>query len=183
MHWFFIATSKKKEGSLHTDRPLFELPEKQRELPEHWNSMPWTIFLFCLAMFYMRHKGHEKAAKVVNFAAKWLNLYPTTVREDVKNQFQFKTHESKSIWALSHGKNCQIAGQLWKLSLYIHFVNRVLFYLAVKEPGSLTTEQDGIKKYNVGTKQNPNICSDSLHSISIPYKKRIIDRRPTMQTK
>ena len=55
--------------------------------------------------------------------------------------------------------------------------------LAVKEPGSLTTEQDGIKKYNVGTKQNPNICSDSLHSISIPYKKGIIDRRPTMQTK
>ena len=39
MYWFFIATSKKKEGALHTDRPLFELPEKQRELPEHWNSM------------------------------------------------------------------------------------------------------------------------------------------------
>ena len=67
--------------------------------------------------------------------------------------------------ALSHGKNCQIVKTL---PIHSDFVNRV--FLAVKEPGSLTTEQDGMKKYNVGTKQNPNICSDSLHSISIPYK-------------
>ena len=39
----------------------------------------WTKFLFCLAKFYMRHKGYGKAAKVVNFVAKWLNLYPFTV--------------------------------------------------------------------------------------------------------
>ena len=30
-------------------------------------------------MFYMQHKGRGKAAKVVNFVAKWLNLCPTTV--------------------------------------------------------------------------------------------------------
>ena len=28
----------------------------------------------------MQHKGCGKAAKVVNFVAKWLNLYPSTVR-------------------------------------------------------------------------------------------------------
>ena len=39
----------------------------------------WTTFLFCLVLFYMQHKGREKAAKVVEFVAKWLNLCPSTV--------------------------------------------------------------------------------------------------------
>ena len=30
-------------------------------------------------MFYMQHKGCEKAAKVVEFVAKWLNLCLSTV--------------------------------------------------------------------------------------------------------
>ena len=30
-------------------------------------------------MFYMQNKGHGKAAKVVNFVAKWLNLCLSTV--------------------------------------------------------------------------------------------------------
>ena len=30
-------------------------------------------------MFYMQYKGHEKAAKVVEFVAKWLNLCLSTV--------------------------------------------------------------------------------------------------------
>ena len=30
-------------------------------------------------MFYMQYKGREKAAKVVNFVAKWLNLCLSTV--------------------------------------------------------------------------------------------------------
>ena len=30
-------------------------------------------------MFYMQHKGREKAAKVVEFVAKWLNLCLSTV--------------------------------------------------------------------------------------------------------
>ena len=34
--------------TLHTDRPLFELPEKQRELPEHWNSMFEVAFHFSI---------------------------------------------------------------------------------------------------------------------------------------
>ena len=41
--------------------------------------VPWTTFLFCLVMFYMQHKGREKAAKVVEFVAKWLNLCPSMV--------------------------------------------------------------------------------------------------------
>ena len=40
---------------------------------------PWTKFLFCSAMFYMQNKGRGKAAKVVNFVAKWLNLCLSTV--------------------------------------------------------------------------------------------------------
>ena len=32
-------------------------------------------------MFYMQHEGCRKATKVVNFVAKWLNLYPYTVRQ------------------------------------------------------------------------------------------------------
>ena len=40
---------------------------------------PWTLFLFCMAMFYMQYKGREKAAKVVEFVAKWLNLCLSTV--------------------------------------------------------------------------------------------------------
>ena len=33
--------------------------------------VPWTTFLFCLVlvMFYMQHKGREKAAKAVEFVA------------------------------------------------------------------------------------------------------------------
>ena len=30
-------------------------------------------------MFYMQQEGCGKAAEVVNFVAKWLNLYPYTV--------------------------------------------------------------------------------------------------------
>ena len=41
----------------------------------------WTKFLFWSAMFYMQNKGRGKAVKVVNFVAKWLNLYPTTVED------------------------------------------------------------------------------------------------------
>ena len=37
------------------------------------------MFLFCLVVFYIQHKGHRKALKMVNFVAKWLNLYPTAV--------------------------------------------------------------------------------------------------------
>ena len=40
---------------------------------------PWTLFLFYMAMFYMQYKGREKAAKVVEFVAKWLNLCLSTV--------------------------------------------------------------------------------------------------------
>ena len=40
---------------------------------------PWTLFLFYMAMFYMQYKGREKAAKVVEFVAKWLNLCLFTV--------------------------------------------------------------------------------------------------------
>ena len=32
-----------------------------------------------MAMFYMQYKGREKAAKVVEFVAKWLNLCLSTV--------------------------------------------------------------------------------------------------------
>ena len=32
----------------------------------------------------MQHKGREKAAKVVEFVAKWLNLCPSTVRFHVR---------------------------------------------------------------------------------------------------
>ena len=35
---------------------------------------PWTLFIFYMALFYMQYKGREKAAKVVEFVAKWLNL-------------------------------------------------------------------------------------------------------------
>ena len=40
-------------------------------------------------MFYMRHKGCGKAAKVVNFVAKWLNLYPSTVYDCVQYTLEF----------------------------------------------------------------------------------------------
>ena len=40
---------------------------------------PWTWFLFCMAMFYMQYKGREKAVKVVECVAKWLNLCLSTV--------------------------------------------------------------------------------------------------------
>ena len=41
---------------------------------------PWrTVFLFYKAMFYLQNKGHGKAAKVVNFVTKWLNLCLSTV--------------------------------------------------------------------------------------------------------
>ena len=44
------------------------------------STAPWSLFLFFMATsFYMQPKGHEKAAKVVEFVAKWLNLCPTTV--------------------------------------------------------------------------------------------------------
>ena len=33
-----------------------------------------------MAMFYMQYKGREKAAKVVEFVAKWLNLCLSTVQ-------------------------------------------------------------------------------------------------------
>ena len=33
-----------------------------------------------MALFYMQYKGREKAAKVVEFVAKWLNLCLSTVR-------------------------------------------------------------------------------------------------------
>ena len=39
---------------------------------------PWT-FLFYMTMFYMQYKGREKAAKVVEFVARWLNLCLSTV--------------------------------------------------------------------------------------------------------
>ena len=32
-----------------------------------------------MEMFYMQYKGYEKAAKVVEFVAKWLNLCLSTV--------------------------------------------------------------------------------------------------------
>ena len=40
---------------------------------------PWSKFLFYMAMFYMQCKGREKAAKVVEFVAKWLKLCLSTV--------------------------------------------------------------------------------------------------------
>ena len=41
--------------------------------------VPWTLFLFCMALFFMQYKGREKATKVVEFVAKWLNLCLSTV--------------------------------------------------------------------------------------------------------
>ena len=35
---------------------------------------PWTLFLFYMVMFYMQYEGREKAAKVVEFVAKWLTM-------------------------------------------------------------------------------------------------------------
>ena len=43
MHWFFIATTKKKEGALHTDRPVFEFPNHTAEFPNQWLGM-FTFF-------------------------------------------------------------------------------------------------------------------------------------------
>ena len=40
---------------------------------------PWTLFLFYMVMLYLQNKGRGKAAKVVNFVAKWLNLCLSTV--------------------------------------------------------------------------------------------------------
>ena len=39
MHCFFIATTKKKEGALHTDRPIFEFPNHTAEFPNQWTGM------------------------------------------------------------------------------------------------------------------------------------------------
>ena len=36
--------------------------------------MAWAVFLFCLVILYMRHEGRGKAARVVDFVAKWLNI-------------------------------------------------------------------------------------------------------------
>ena len=74
---------------------------------------PWTLFLFCLVMFYMQHKGRGKATKVVEFVAKWLNFYVTTVDIfaiilfealcDVWDPFSLELHFKKSIdfWRVS----------------------------------------------------------------------------------
>ena len=40
----------------------------------------------CLVMFYMEHKGREKATKVVDFVAKWLNFCPSTVNSKIPAQ-------------------------------------------------------------------------------------------------
>ena len=39
-----------------------------------------------MAMFYMQYKGQEKAAKVVEFVAKWLNLCLSTVVLDMSTR-------------------------------------------------------------------------------------------------
>ena len=46
---------------------------------------PSPKFLFRSAMFYMQNKGRGKAAKVVNFVAKWLNLCLTTVHVTIQD--------------------------------------------------------------------------------------------------
>ena len=48
MHSFFIATTKKKEGALHTDRPVFEFPNHPAEFP---NQPTCMIFLPALKHF------------------------------------------------------------------------------------------------------------------------------------
>ena len=43
-------------------------------------SSPFLVLRFCIVMFLdARCRGHGKAANVVKFVAKWLNLCPATV--------------------------------------------------------------------------------------------------------
>ena len=44
-----------------------------------------------MAMFYMQYKVREKAAKVVEFVAKWLNLCLSTVVSTTFNESVFDT--------------------------------------------------------------------------------------------
>ena len=44
-------------------------------------------------MFYLQNKGRGKAAKVVNFVAKWLNLWLSTV-QDCINQEKKQTEDN-----------------------------------------------------------------------------------------
>ena len=39
MHCFFIATTKEKEGALHTDRPVFEFPNHTAEFSNQLTCM------------------------------------------------------------------------------------------------------------------------------------------------
>ena len=39
MHDFFISTTKKKEGALHTDIPVFEFPNYTAVFPNQWLRM------------------------------------------------------------------------------------------------------------------------------------------------
>ena len=59
-------------------------PPKIFEKFQTGNSIAhWTSFLFCMAVFFMQYKGREKAAKVVEFVAKWLNLCLSKVYQQI----------------------------------------------------------------------------------------------------
>ena len=94
-------------------------------------------------MFYMRHKGHEKATKVVNFVAKWLNLYPTTVYciyPYIKSEFKQKTLMGYFFFSISF----EIAIGLRILVLILYLI----FFKGFKEPNA---DQDA----NVSTITSP----------------------------
>ena len=39
----FHRNNKKKEGTLHTDRPVFEFPNHTAEFPNQWLGMPGPV--------------------------------------------------------------------------------------------------------------------------------------------
>ena len=50
-----------------------------------------------MAMFYLQNKGHGKAAKVVNFEAKWLNLCLFTVHCTDLSLMAYKSRTGQCI--------------------------------------------------------------------------------------
>ena len=100
-------------------------------------------------MFYLQYKGQEKAAKVVEFVAKWLNLCLSTVspKNGIRGTFKYV----KSTVVLT---TCaQLSYHPWYLLISKRVAIIPKYLRNLRNPCKITTISGVVSKAHVATKR------------------------------